>query len=403
MKVLIFYQYFGTPAGGWSTRVYEFARRWVELGHQVVVVTSPYDKSDLPIATGLITKYNFDGIEVIAINQLQSNKHSFLRRLFTFFSYSIVSTYYALGISCDVIIASSGPITVGIPALAAKLLRRRPYIFEVRDLWPRGAEELGIIKNRLLINLAYKFESLCYRVSNCIVTCSVGMAEDIQHRFPKVRPRVVPNVSGITMKYEGESGSPPPWTTDKNIFLYAGSIGVMDDCSQIVDAAIELESRNDDKSLLVVIGEGSEKSTLIERTLQRKLRNLVFLDLMPKVEVFQWLNLAVGSLVVFKDVPVLDTSSPNKLFDCFAAGKPIIQTTQGWIQDVLEEHQCGINVTPGDPLEMADAVQLLGNNPQIAFEMGEKSRMLGENEFNLERISAEYLSLLQQVAKNIES
>src|SRR5690606_12255889 len=159
MTILYLYQYFGTPKGGWSTRVYEMCRRWVEQGHRVMVVTTPYDKSDIR-AKKFIEHQSHGGIDVIVVNLLQSNNHPITKRLAYFLAYSFLASYFAFRLQYDVMIASSGPITIGFPALVGRMLKRRPLVFEVRDLWPRGAVELGIIRSKAVIRLAYWFEKV---------------------------------------------------------------------------------------------------------------------------------------------------------------------------------------------------------------------------------------------------
>src|SRR5262245_47558047 len=161
-RVLVFYQYYCTPRGSWGTRYYEFTRRWAAAGHDVTVVTSIYDKSDL-IPTGFVTRFDIEGVRIIAMNLVLSNKHGILRRLWTFALFSLMSCWYALRLPADVVIASSGPITVGVPGLLAHWFRGKPLIFEVRDLWPEGAIQLGMLRRRVLQTPTRSVEHLCYR------------------------------------------------------------------------------------------------------------------------------------------------------------------------------------------------------------------------------------------------
>src|SRR5690606_34513983 len=174
MRILYFYQYFGTSKGSWGTRVYEFARNWVREGHDVTVVTAIYSKSDLKANDLLETQFH-EGIRVKVINVLIDNKKSIPQRVFDFLKYTFFSTWYALTLPADVVIASSGPITVGFPGLVARYLRSRKLVFEVRDLWPSGAVELGIIRNPFIIKLSYWFERRCYAAARHIITLSPGM------------------------------------------------------------------------------------------------------------------------------------------------------------------------------------------------------------------------------------
>ena len=145
MKILIFYQYFTTPKGSWGTRIYEFSKQWVKKGHDVTVVTSIYSKSDLK-ATNLIETQIIEGINVKVINIKIDNKQPVVKRILTFIIYSIISSWYALILKADVVIASSGPITVGIPGLISKIFTKKKLVYEVRDLWPEVPIAVGIIK-----------------------------------------------------------------------------------------------------------------------------------------------------------------------------------------------------------------------------------------------------------------
>ena len=163
MKVTYLYQYFGTPSGSWSTRVYELTRRWVKKGVEVTVITAPYDKSDIK-SKGFIHSTRIKGVKVIVINSGDSNQYPFLKRVYKALIFSLFSIYFTLKIKSDINIASSGPITIAIPALFAKFFKKTPFVFEVRDLWPDGAIELGLISNKLLKIIGLSFENFIYNL-----------------------------------------------------------------------------------------------------------------------------------------------------------------------------------------------------------------------------------------------
>ena len=157
MKITYLYQYFGTTNGGWSTRVYEYTRRWVAAGHKVTIITAPYYKSDLSV-NKLITRINIDGIDCIVLNFPDNNNQSFFRRFFNAVCFSFFSIYFTLSIKSDICIASSGPVSTMLPALNVKWFKRIPLVMEVRDLWVPGAIEIGKLNNWLLKLLAVSFE-----------------------------------------------------------------------------------------------------------------------------------------------------------------------------------------------------------------------------------------------------
>ena len=393
LNILIFYQYFGTPNGKWSTRIYELSKRWIEAGNQVTVVTSPYEKSDIN-ATRFIERQIVDGINLIVINFPDSNRFGNIKRIWNFLIFSLLSLWYAIFEPCDVVLASSGPITVGVPALICKWFRRKPFVFEVRDLWPLGAISLSILKNKMIIKLAYWFEQLCYENANVIVGCSSGMTENINYRFPLVRTEIIPNASDIDLFTSKDN---PTMRDSENVFVYTGSIGVMDDVEAIIETAILIKERNIQDVEFEIIGEGVERKHLEERVKSLKLDNVVFTGLLPKTEVVKKLSRAKAAFVLFKPIGVLDTVSPNKMFDAFAAGVPIIQNTNGWIKEFLDQNKCGINVDPFKIEDLVKAVILISTNKKISSELSKNALEAAKNDFNRDKLAIKYLQILKSI------
>lgn len=396
MKILLFYQYFGTPKGSWSTRAYELTRRWVQQGHEVTVVTAPYDKSDIS-ADDFITRQEIEGIKLIVVNSGDSNRLSTPVRAFRAIRFACVSSYYALSQSYDVLISSSGPITIGLPMILAKMFRRKPTVFEVRDLWPAGGIELGLIKKGWQSKLALWFEALCYKKADLIVPCSPGMEASINRRFPEKETLVISNASDPEV-FEINPVPPlnmPASIGNDSIFLYAGSLGLMDDCRQIVGA---MEMLKDKAISLVFVGDGSEREELEKQAENTGNNKVHFLGLIPKLEVAKWFSISTASFVTFKDFEVLHTSSPNKMFDSFAAGVPVIQSTKGWIKDLIENERCGINVDANDLHSFSRAMMRLQRDKVLQRELASNARRLAQDTFNRDVLSATYLSALKELS-----
>ena len=399
MRILLFYQYFTIPQGSYSTRVYEFARRWVKAGCSVTVVTSVYDKSGIS-PRGLISHMNFDGIDVRVINIRLSQKHGLFARLLTFIAYALVASWYALTLPADVVVCSSGPLTVGFPGLIARYLRRRPFVFEVRDLWPEGAIQLGIVRNRVLIRIARLVEKRCYRAAARVVAASEGQAEWIRGRHGVKKLAVIPNACDNQLVDEIEGPVElPPWAKDKQLVLYTGSLGLIDDCSQLLDLAQVLQHRGRTDFEVVIIGDGKERRLLEEKAAHLRLANVHFLGPKSKHRVMEWLTVATCAMFVVKDVPFLATASPNKMFDAFAAGTPVVQATQGWIKDLFEREQCGITVCPNTPDTMADAVERIASDEDLRVRLAANSRRVARTLFDRSLLAERYLGILTEAAR----
>ncbi len=395
MQILIFYQYFGTPKGKWSTRMYEMTRRWVDHGHQVTVVTSPYEKSDIR-SKGFIDRQNVDGIDLIVINSADSNRDNILKRIFKALIFSFMSCYFALTCKCDVVLASSGPITVGLPALMTKWFRGKPMIFEVRDLWPDGAIELGKLNNSILRSIAIWFEKLCYKNSNLIVPCSKGMEEGVLRKYPLANTLIISNASDVDLfsRISDDDKKIPEKYEGKKLFLYAGSLGLMDEVEQVIEGMRLIE---DPRILWLVIGDGAEKTYLEDLVNKYDLKNVEFLGIMSKNDVVKWFSRVEATFVTFKDLPVLHTSSPNKMFDSFAAGVPIIQSTKGWIKELVTESNCGISVEPNKPEQFAKAMESIVNNKDYRDELAVNAKRLALTKFNREILAMRYLEAITKL------
>ncbi|MEX2336400.1 MAG: glycosyltransferase family 4 protein [Fulvivirga sp.] len=395
MKILYFYQYFSTPKGSWGTRVYEFAKEWVKEGHEVTVVSSIYSKSDLQ-ADKLIEDQYFDGIHVKVINVLIDNTQPFFKRVSSFLQYSFISSYYALVEKADVVIASSGPITIGIPGLLAKFIRGRKLVFETRDLWPEGAIELGVLQNKWLISLAYSFESLCYNSAKKVITLSPGMTQDIKRRFPSVAVDDVTNAANIKL-FDTPSPHPIKDLVPQTYAIYTGNIGAVNNSYWLFHAAKILKERGRSDIKILLIGEGQQREELEILAAEEGVENFIRLGLMPKQEMIAYLQQAMISLVPLKGSPVLNTSSPNKFFESLAAGVPVIQNTDGWMKDFLIEHNVGYTLSPNDPEQLADLLEKIKDGTENLDEKRDKAKQIARQFFDKKVLAKKMLTMLEDV------
>lgn len=395
-EIVFFYQYFGTPKGRWSTRVYELCKRWVNAGHDVTVVTAPYDKSDIK-SDKFIDKIKVDGIKLIIINSGDSNRFSKIKRVVRAINFSLISIWYSLTLKYDVCIASSGPITIGLPMIVSKVFRRKATVFEVRDLWPAGGIVMGQI-SRKWEKTALWFEKLCYDKSDVVVTASIGQREHIIKRFPTLDIEVIPNASDIDVFGAKTTGHLPEWTRNKILFTHIGSLGLIHNTSFWLEVAKELEKLDtESRVFLIFIGDGVDRDILIESAKDSSLSNIHFLGSMPKSDLPIWVQNSRATLFATLDNVVQDASSPNKIFDSFAASVPIIQTSRGWIHDLVEKENCGVNVSLSSPIEAAEKIMLLTDNEDMAKNMGLNAFKLAETVFNRDVLAENYINLMKRI------
>lgn len=396
MNILYFYQYFATSKGSWGTRVHEFTKEWVKEGHQVTVVTSVYSKSDISASKFIQTNY-YEGVKVIIINVRIDNRQPFLKRIFSFLAYSFISCWYALTYSCDLVIASSGPITVGVPGLIARYFRGRKLVFEVRDLWPDGAIELGIIKNPLLKKLSLAFEKFCYKSSSLVVALSEGMKSGILEKSPQTKVISVTNAANISL-----FSTPTNFPADAPVkpyhyAIYTGNIGEVNNSIWLLDAARILQERGVNDIQILMIGEGQQRELIDQAIQEEGLNTLIRLGLMPKYKLVPLIQHAMVSLVPLKGTPVLDTSSPNKFFESLSAGVPVVQNTQGWMKDFLDKNKIGYTLSPNDPAQLADLLVYLKDHRAILEDMGARSMAIAKEEFDADFLARKMLKGIEEV------
>jgi glycosyltransferase involved in cell wall biosynthesis len=380
--------------------VHEFTREWVKHGHEVTVVSSIYSKSDL-MADKFIEDQDFDGVKVKVVNVRVDNKQPIYKRIYTFLVYALISCWYALTIRADVVIASSGPITVGLPGLVAKYLKGRKLVFEVRDLWPDGAIELGLLNNKWLQKLAYWFEKKCYKAADLIVTLSPGMQHEIIEKHHHNNVISVTNSANIVL-FATIQKFPADITSFKKrkYALYTGNIGMVNNVEWMFEAAkiLGILGRNDIQ--IVWIGDGQLKQQLAERKELEGVDNLILMDLMPKNQLVAIVQNAMVCLAPLKDTRVLNTSSPNKFFESLAAGVAVIQTTNGWMKDFVSQHEVGFTVDPNNANALAELLIEIDANPQAQIEMGKRAMEIAKLEFDKTILAKKMLTSIEDVRKN---
>lgn len=405
MKVLYFHQHFSTRAGSAGTRSYEFARRLIQRGHQVTMVCGSYAGG----VTGLSGPFHrgrrsgeVEGIHIVEFELPYSNNDSFLRRALTFAKFALRSMQFALVAGYDVVFATSTPLTAGLPGIAASTLRRKPFVFEVRDLWPELPREMGVIKNPIVLSLMSILEWMSYHSASLCIGLAPGIVDGIRRRgIPADRVLFIPN--GCDLEVFGEDVG-EPWRPDgvapgDLMAVFAGTHGIANGLGAVLDVADELLRRGRTDIKLVFVGSGALKKGLVERAARGHLTSCVFLPPVPKQKLAGLLASADVGLMVLANIPAFYFgTSPNKFFDYVSAGLPILNNYPGWVAGLITENHCGIAVPPEDPVAFADALQSMAERRDELIEMGRKGRALAERDFDRVKLADQFVDALKQQA-----
>ncbi|MEY3392638.1 MAG: hypothetical protein RLZZ322_1487, partial [Verrucomicrobiota bacterium] len=326
MRLLYFHQHFATPLGSSGTRSYEFARALIARGHQVTLICGAHKQSGLELPYDAARGWHrgqVDGIDVISLPLAYSNRDSLLRRAWVFLRFAWRSVRLALALDCDLVFATSTPITAVIPGLAAKWLRRKPFVFEVRDLWPELPRALGL-RNPFVLGGMSLLEFLGYRSADACVGLSPGIVEGIRSRSAANLPiAMIPNGCDLEVFHPSKRAplKLPGIGPDDFVAGFTGAHGVANGLDALLDVAAELKRRGDTRVKLAFIGDGKEKERLAARAAEEGLTNCLFFPPVRKTELGAITASLDCGLMVLKNIPAFYRgTSPNKFFDYIAAG-----------------------------------------------------------------------------------
>lgn len=404
MRILYVHQHFSSPRGSTGTRSYAFARKLIEHGHDVTVLAGSYRSGDTglegPFVNGVRTG-QVDGINVIEFDVRVGNVDGLLKRTGAFLSYAMRSTMTTLRGDWDVVFATSTPLTAALPGIAWRLLRRRPFIFEVRDLWPELPKAMGAIKNPLVIGAMSALEWTAYRCANAAVGLAPGIVEGICARSRSdLEVVMIPNAADLDLFTPTGPRIRPGGVPETDfVAVFTGAHGKANGLDAALDAAAELKRRRRADIHLAFIGEGSEKARLVARATQEGLSNCVFMDPVRKVDLPALMRGADVGLMLLANIPAFYRgTSPNKFFDYCSAGLPTLNNYGGWLAGMIEAEDCGIVVPPDDPVAFADALVRLADDRSIGTAAGMRARALMERDFSRDDLAETFVGFVERHA-----
>ncbi|TLP98816.1 glycosyltransferase family 4 protein [Nesterenkonia salmonea] len=395
MRIVYIHQHFNFPwEPGWQ-RPWQFARRLARAGHEVTVICGGREAA----------RRRLDGVEVRRLTVPYENAMAFGQRVRSFISFMTRASWFASKVRADVVFASSTPLTTAVPGMIASTIRRAPFVFEVRDLWPEAPVALGFLKNRGAIWAAEKLEKAAYRSADHVIALSPGMEAGVKRVWPKVGTTVVPNASDVEnfapsrhsrSAVRAELG----WADDETVLFYAGSFGVTYDVPWLIRLAGELHQRGE-KFRVVAYGEGADTQRCRRVASEFGLNALEVLPgKIPRTEIERMLpaaDIAVSTLV---DNPALEINSLNKVFDALAAARPVIFNHAGWLPEVLAENNAGWQLSR-NPAAAADQLREGIRSGQIDVSAGSHAALdLARQEFDRDLLFDRFLCVVENAAQH---
>ncbi len=387
MKIIYLHQYFNSRDMPGSTRSYEMARRLVERGHEVHIVTT--DREAVPHGR----KWRLEQIDGIYVHWLPvpyNNAFGHARRVASFFDFALHAAIKASSLKPDLVFASSTPLTVSLPGLVAAKWNRTPFVFEARDLWPELPIAVGALKNPLLRSLARGLESFTYRQASALIALSPGIAAGIKKKLRRTSPlHVIPNACDLDLFAPNEASAQDfrrqhPELGQGPILLYAGTLGRINKVSYLAHVAKHcLDRAGANGPRFVIMGQGAEVTEI--KATARRLGvlgvNFFMYQAVSKADVVRAFQAASLGLSIFANVPQMENNSANKFFDTLASGTPVAINYGGWQADLIETWQAGLVLERDHGKAAASLLKFLGT-PQVVKACAKNAQRLAESKFS---------------------
>ena len=403
MKILLINQSFVPPDEPGHTRHFEMAQYLRRCGHEMVIVAS-----DSNYQTGLRTverkglymEQGIDGIHVLRAYSAQTLHLSYFGRFISFLSFMLSSVWAALHVKdVDLIMGTTPPIFQAVSAWLVALIRRKPFLLEVRDLWPEFAISMGVIKNPIVITLAHWLENFLYaRATHILVNSPAYKKYIVSKGVPETKITFIPYGTDIDMfnpHIDGSSVREKLGLKDHFLVLYAGAMGQAHDLYTVLRAAKRL---NDEAHIkFVFFGAGKERASLEVEAQRLGLENVLFAGICPKKEMPAVIAAADVCLAILQNLEMFRTTYPNKVFDYMASARPTVLVIDGVVREVIEASNGGVFVEPGNDELLAKAILELSRDPQRARQMGENARAYLVKNLDRRDKLAETLQLLESL------
>jgi glycosyltransferase involved in cell wall biosynthesis len=407
MKILYISQYFVPEMGAPAARVHELAARWARLGHQVTVLTGfpNHPTGVVPREyrgkrRRLIWRERVDGINVVRVWLMPLPNRKPWQRILNCASFWLSSSLFGAFLKRpDVVIATSPQLLVGLAGWWLSKVKRAPFVFEVRDLWPESLLAVSVSGVRSgLYRFLRALSRFLYRRCDRVVVVTPAFKDHLIARWgvEEGKISVVENGVETALFSPGEGGVARREFGLEGRFVvsYIGTIGMAHGLGTILQAAGQLRS-DGSKVVFLLVGEGAEKQTLRNEAAARGLNNVRFVDQKPRAFMPACIRASDACLVLLRKQEIFKTVIPTKLLECMACGRPVILGVEGQAREIVERARAGLSVEPENPEALAAAIRTLESNTALRQKLGENGRRWVVEHLSRARLAAKYLGVLK--------
>lgn len=412
MHILFLTDNFPPESNAPASRTFDHCREWVEQGHEVTVITCAPNFPKGVVFSGYKNALRsvewMSGVRVVRVWSYIAPNEGFLRRTLDYLTFMISGTFFALGIKkVDIVVGTSPQFFTACAAFLVGAIKRVPWVFELRDLWPESIKAVGALDSSFALRALEFVESFLYQRASAIVSVTESFKRTLASRG--VDPRkifVVTNGVDMTRFYPREKHRAlliEHGLEDKFVVGYIGTHGMAHALETILDAAAALRATADgDRFRFLFVGEGASKSTLLARAKAERLDNVIFVDAVGKNEVANYWSILDVAVIHLKKTELFTTVIPSKLFECMGMGIPILHGVAGESAMIVERHELGRTFQPESQSELIAALEELERSPiemQNIRRNGPKSAAM----YDRRALASRMLGVLESVVQEARS
>ena len=362
MKILFLSDNFPPEVNAPATRTLEHCKEWVKAGHEVTVITCHPNYPIGKVYSGYKNCWKrveeVEGIKVIRVWTYIASNKGFAKRILDYISFSITSFFAGLFLKCDIIVATSPQFFTALSGRTLHFFKRKPWIMEVRDLWPDSIKSVGAMKDGIVLRYFSKEEMWCYRSAKQIVVVTDTFKEVISGRgIPASKISVIKNGANLNLFTPREKPAhlvEKYGMAGKTVLGYVGTIGMAHKIDFLIDCVKELP-----ECVLMIMGDGAEKEAMIEKVKKENVTNVVFIDSVPKEQVPDYVALQDLALVNLRRDPLFTTVIPSKIFETSAMHIPIMLGVDGEARKLVEQYGAGLYYEPENKADFLEKLNIM--------------------------------------------
>ena len=399
MKILFLTDNFPPEVNAPAARTFEHCRAWVSAGAEVTVITCAPNFPRGEVFPGyenrLRQRESVDGISVLRVWTYMAPNAGFARRIVDYLSFAVSSFFAALREEFDVIVATSPQFFTTWAGAALSHVKSRPWVFELRDLWPESIVATGSMRRGFSFRALERIELSLYRDADLIVAVTDAFKADLVRRgVDPGKVQVVTNGVHSAPYLAAEEAIADRVAAPPFVVGYVGTHGLAHGLEVVLAAA---ESLRDEPVRFLLVGDGARKEFLVDEAGRRGLSNVEFRSPVSREEVPQLLAEIDAALVPLRKAEAFRTVIPSKIFEAAATRRPMLLGVEGEAKSLIERYDAGLCFTPEDAVDLAETVRRLASDVTLYSALQSGCARLAAA-YDREHLALEMLSALRAVA-----